>query len=153
LRTRHGKSYRRRGVSTVVTSLLLVVAVGIIGTFLVSWANSSFAIQRANIADETSERINLVKEDLVIEDVWFYTEAGPVYFANVTIRNTGDLAVTISNIYVNNSQFWNTGETIPIDGKEEIKVPFGATPWAADSPQSIWVKTERGTEVKQVWKS
>lgn len=150
---RNRRRYRRRGISTVVTSLLLVVAVGIIGAFLVSWANSSFAIQRANIAEETSDRINLVKESFVIEDVWFYTEAGPTYYANVTIRNTGDLAFTVSHIYVNNTQFWNTGETILISEKEEIKVPFGLTPWDSDSPQSIWVKTERGTEVRQVWKS
>jgi hypothetical protein len=146
---RNRRRYRRRGISTVVTSLLLVVAVAIIGAFLVSWANSSFAVQQLNIAEQTAGRINLVKEDFVIEDVWFYTE-GPDSFANVTIRNTGDLALTISHIYVNNTESWNTGETILIGEKEEIKVELD---WDAGAPHSILIKTERGTEVKQVWKS
>jgi hypothetical protein len=136
-------------LSTVVTSLLLVVAVAIMGTFVLAWANSSFAVQQRDIADQTADRINLVKEGIVIEDVWFYID-GPDRYANVTIRNTADLALTISHIYVNNTQVWNTGEAILIGEKEEIEVELD---WDAGAPQSIWVKTERGTEVKQVWKS
>jgi hypothetical protein len=119
------------------------------GTFVLAWANSSFAVQQRDIADQTADRINLVKEGIVIEDVWFYID-GPDRYANVTIRNTADLALTISHIYVNNTQVWNTGEAILIGEKEEIEVELD---WDAGAPQSIWVKTERGTEVKQVWKS
>ena len=148
MRIGNRRIYRRRGLSTVVTSLLLVVAVAIMGTFVVSWANTTFAIQQRDIADQTAERINLVNEGFIIEDVWFYIEGTDK--ANVTIRNTGDLAITISHIYVNNTQVWNTGETILIGEKEEIQVDLD---WDSGAPQSIWVKSERGTEVKQVWKS
>lgn len=138
-------------MSTIVSTLLLVVAAGIIGAFLVSWANSSFAVQQLNIANQTTSRINLVKEDLVVEDVWFYTDTGDgLKYANVTLRNTGDLAITIHRVYINYTQAWSTGETILIGDKEEIKV---RTDWNSGSPYSVLVTTERGTQIDQVWKS
>lgn len=118
------------------------------GAFLVAWSNSSFAAQQLTIANQTNSKINMINESFVIEDVWFYTDT--FKYANVTIRNTGDLAITVSNIYVNNTQYWNSGQVIPIDGVAEIKV---RVTWGSDDLQSVWVKTARGAEVKQVWKS
>jgi archaellum component FlaF (FlaF/FlaG flagellin family) len=143
-RRRHG----RRGLSTIVTSLLLVVAVAIMGTFVVSWANSSFAAQQLNIANQAADRINLIKEDFVIEDVWFYDSGGKK--ADITIRNTGDLAVTISKVYVNNTEAWSGDEVITIGST--AKITFN-TDWGSGDAQSIWLKTERGSEAKQIWKS
>lgn len=120
------------------------------GAFLVAWSNSSFAAQQLTIANQTNSKINMINESFVIEDVWFYTDADTFKYANVTIRNTGDLAITVSNIYVNNTQYWNSGQVIPIDGVAEIKV---RVTWGSDDLQSVWVKTARGAEVKQVWKS
>jgi len=120
------------------------------GAFLVAWSNSSFAAQQLTIANQTNSKINMINESFVIEDVWFYTGADTFKYANVTIRNTGDLAITVSNIYVNNTQYWNSGQVIPIDGVAEIKV---RVTWGSDDLQSVWVKTARGAEVKQVWKS
>jgi hypothetical protein len=151
---RNRRSYRRRGVSAVVTSLMLVAAVSMMGAALMVWSNSSFASQQREIADQTTSRINLIAESFVVEDVWFYTDGG--YYANVTIRNTGDLAITISNIYINNTEAWDDGEIIMIDDVATIKVPKvidSGVDWTSDRSQSIWVVTERGAEIKQVWKS
>lgn len=145
---RNRRRYSRRGLSTIVTSVMLVAAVSIIGVALVAWSNFSFAAQQREISNVTNSRINLINESFIIEDVWFYDE--PPKYANVTIRNAGDLAITISNIYVNNTEAWDDSKVIPIDGVAEIKVP---TNWGAGDQQSIWVKTERGSEAKQVWKS
>lgn len=118
------------------------------GTFVVSWANSSFAAQQLNIANQASSRINLIKEDFVIEDVWFYDSGGKQ--ANVTIRNTGDLAITISKIYVNNTEAWSGAQSITIGS---TGVMTFSTQWGSGYAQSIWLKTERGSEAKQIWKS
>jgi len=142
----------RRGMSTVVTTLLMVVATGVIGSALAAWSNSSFAIQSLQISNQTATRINLVKETYVLEDVWFYSkQPGSVQSANVTIRNTGDLAITVSKIYINNTQVWSGSQTIPIDTIATIKdVSVG---WRTNDLQSVWVHTARGTDVKQAWKS
>jgi len=149
---RKGPVHGRRGVSTVVTTLMLVVATGVIGSALAAWSNYSFATQSSQVSNQTASRINLVKENFVVEDVWFYIkQPGNVYSANVTIRNTGDLAITVSKIYVNNTQVWSTGKSIPIGSVVTIKdVPIS---WRPGDLQSIWIHTIRGTDVKQAWKS
>ena len=131
---------------------MLVVATGVIGSALAAWSNSSFAIQSKQIANQTATRINLVKENFVVEDVWFYTkQPGDVYSANVTIRNTGDLAITVSKIYVNNTQVWSSSQSIPIGSVVTIQnVPVN---WRSNDLQSVWIHTARGTDIKQVWKS
>ena len=141
--------HSRRGLSTIVTTVMLVAAVGIMGTGLVAWSNSSFSITRQNIANSTDSKINLIRENFVVEDVWFYTQTGTDY-ANVTVRNTGDVVIKISNIYVNNTQVWNAGQNINATTSQTIRTTVD---WDPDNLQSIWVKTERGAEVKQVWKS
>jgi hypothetical protein len=139
-------------MSAVVTTLLMVVATGVIGSALAAWSNSSFAIQGMQISNQTATRINLVKETFVLEDVWFYTkQPGSIQSANVTVRNTGDLAITISKIYVNNTQVWSGSQSIPIGTVATIKdVPVS---WRSSDLQSVWIHTARGTDVKQAWKS
>ena len=146
---KRSKLRNRRGISAVVTSVLLVSAVSMMGMFLVSWSNASFALQRLNVAEETSDRINQVKESFVLEDVWFFSNITGKY-ANVTVRNTGDLAVTIDSIYVNNTIVASTSEVIAIGNVATIDIPVS---WGQGKPQDVWVQTERGTEAKQVWKS
>jgi hypothetical protein len=134
-------------MSTVVTTLMLVAATGVIGSALVAWSNSSFAIQYLNISNSTNSRINLVRESYVLEDVWFYSPTK----ADVTIRNTGDLAITVSRIYLNNTQAWSGNQVIPIGTSSRIIV--NNVNWGAGDPQSILVTTARGGQVKQMWKS
>jgi len=127
----------------------LIVATGVIGSYLVFWANSSFALQSLNISTSAANRINLIKESYVVEDVWFKT--GP-NSADITIRNTGDLGVKVSRIYVNSTKVWEVGQTIAIGNYATINVVLPVAP-GANKPQTVWIITERGTEAKQVWKS
>jgi hypothetical protein len=132
---------------------MMVAAVAIMGSFLLTLSNSNFAIQRGQIANATDSKVNQIRESFVIEDVWFNTVTSPpptTKYANVTLRNTGDVAVRISNIYINNTQVWNTGQIMAADSVIEIRVQ---TNWGSNDAQSIWVKSQRGTEVKQVWRS
>jgi len=147
---RNRRRYTHRGMSTAVTSIILVAAVSMMGAGLVSWSNSSFAIQRLEISNQTVSRINSINERFVIEDVWFKTLQDGTKVADITVRNTGDLAVRISHIYVNNTQVWNTGQTIPIGTSATITIH---TSWSSNHAQYIWVKTSRDIGVKQVWKS
>jgi archaellum component FlaF (FlaF/FlaG flagellin family) len=142
------RRHSRRGISTVVTSILLVTAVSIMGTGLVAWSNSNLAVQQLNISNQAANRIDLIRESFVIEDVWFYDSGTKK--ADVTIRNTGDLAITISKIYLNNSQTW-TGDQVITSGN--VTIITMNTSWQSGNAQSIWVVTERGSEAKQTWKS
>ena len=118
------------------------------GAGLVSWSNSSFAVQQLNVANQAANRIDLIRETFVVEDVWFYDDDGKK--GNITIRNTGELAVTISNIYVNNTQAWSGNQIIGMGDVATITLDVD---WDSGNAQSILVKTARGSDVKQVWKS
>lgn len=135
-------------MSIVVTSLLLVAAVGVMGAFLLAWSNSTFGMQQLTIANQTASRINLVKESFVVEDVWFYDSSGKK--ADITVRNTADLPITISKVYINNSEAWSGSQVISPDNTAKITVN---TQWGSGDAQSIQVQTTRGSQAKQLWKS
>ena len=128
---------------------MLVAAVGIMGSGLVVWSNSSFSIAKQNIANSTDSKINMIRENFVVEDVWFYTQTGTDY-ANVTVRNTGNVAIKVSHIYVNNTEIWNAGQLVNATKAVTIRTTFN---WEPNDLQSIWVQTSRDSQVKQVWKS
>jgi len=58
--------------------------------------------------------------------------------------------IKISNIYVNNTEVWNAGQNINATQAYTIKTTVD---WGSNNLQSVWVKTIRGSEIKQVWKS
>jgi hypothetical protein len=128
----------------------MVAAVSVMGAALMQWSSSSFAAQQLEISNQANERINLIKENFVVEDVWFYQNSTGSHFANVTIRNTGELALTVSKIYINSTEAWDEGLVILAGDIDRISIE---TPWEADRPQSFWIITERGAEIKQTWKS
>lgn len=118
-----------------------------LGAALVSWSNSNFALQRLNVASEIDDRINQAREGFVVEDVWFYT-ADETKYVTVTVRNTGDVAIKVSSILVDNAQAWNAGQVIM--SKSVGSITF-ENDWSGGSEHSISVKTERGTVSKQLW--
>ncbi len=133
-------------MSVVVTTLLLVAAVGAMGSFLLAWSNSTFASQQFAIANQTASRINLIKESFVVEDVWFYDSGGKK--ADITIRDTADLAITISKVYINNTQAWSGNQVISPDSTAKITVD---TQWGSGDAQLILVQTARGSQANQLW--
>jgi hypothetical protein len=93
--------------------------------------------------------VNQNREDVVLEDVWFFANSTSSY-AKVTVRNAGELAVDVSSIHVNNTRAWGDGKVIMAGTTGDVTF---ASAWGAGSAQDIWIKTERGTEVKQLWRS
>ena len=128
---------------------MLVVAVSMMGTFLVSWGNSKFASQEAIIANQSSARINQAQESFVVEDAWFFKNATNSY-ANVTVRNSGNVGLTVSTIAVNNSLAWNRGAVITIGSVSQITIPVN---WKSGDVQTLWLTTLRGSQITSSWKS
>lgn len=139
----------KRGISTVVTSVMLVSAVSLMGAFMVSWSSSTFASKQLNISKSINDRVNQIKENFVVEDVWFFSNSTAKY-AKVTVRNTGDISISVSGVYLNNTQVWTGHQAIT---KASTQVITFQSNWGADKTQAVWVKTERGGEVKQIWKA
>lgn len=131
---------------------MLVSAVSIMGSFLVSWSNAHYATQRAQISEEFSEKVNQIRESFVIEDVWFFSNVTGKY-ATITLRNNGDNAVKISNVYINNTQAWSGDKTISVGNTTSLTVRKDTIGIGTGKPQNIWVESNRDTAVKQVWRA
>lgn len=136
-------------MTAAVTSVMLVSAVSMMGAFILSWSSSGFAAQRVAVSETANDRVNQIREDVVLEDVWFFANATSSY-ATVTIRNAGEPTIDVSSIHVNNTQMWNGDKFILANTADEMTFQVA---WSAGSSQDIWIVTERGTEVKQLWKS
>jgi hypothetical protein len=142
---------------------MLIVGVAVIGSFLVSWSASTFATQRVNISNEVNNRVNQINENYIIEDVWFYGGND----MKVTIRNTGEVTMNVTQIYINNTKVWpmvpTTGQTVWTAAEEsknpahksysQITVLDVSPVYGSGKPQTIWVHTAVGTDVRQTWKA
>ncbi len=90
----------KRGLSTVITTAILLTAVSIMGIYLVGWSNSSLINQQIKLENSFSDKINKLNEDIFIENVWFNDDP---YTVNVTINNVGIIGLNITQIKLVNS--------------------------------------------------
>ena len=90
----------KRGLSTVVTTAILLSAVSIMGIYLVGWSNSSLLNDQIRLENSFNDKINKLNEDIFIENVWFNDDP---YTVNVTTNNVGIIGLNITQIKLVNS--------------------------------------------------
>ena len=133
---------KRRGLSTVVTSAILLSAVAIMGVMLIGWANTNLAQKQIALSDSLDDKMNKLNEDLLVEKIWFGTSPNIV---NVTIGNVGSIGFNITSINIENSTsiLFNTitdGGTAPGDD-----YPFERQfDWTSGETTDFTIFTERG---------
>jgi len=121
----------KRGLSTVVTTAILLSAVSIMGIYLVGWSDSSLLNQQLKLENSFNDKLNKLNEDIFIENVWFNDDP---YTVNVTTNNVGVIGLNITQIKLVNST--DTAIFVITDG--------GVTPKNTYSFQDtyFWVKNE-----------
>ncbi len=90
----------KRGLSTVVTTAILLSAVSVMGIYLVGWSNSSLLNDQIRLENSFSDKINKLNEHVIIENVWFNDDP---YTVNVTLNNAGIIGLNITQIKLVNS--------------------------------------------------
>ncbi len=90
----------KRGLSTVITTAILLTAVSMLGIYLVGWSNSSLINQQIKLETSFNDKINKLNEDIFIENVWFNDDP---YTVNVTTNNVGVIGLNITQIKLVNS--------------------------------------------------
>ena len=133
---------KRRGLSTVVTSAILLSAVAIMGVMLIGWANTNLAQKQIALSDSLDDKMNKLNEDLLVEKIWFGTSPNIV---NVTISNVGSIGFNITSINIKNSTS-TLLNTIPDGGiapgdEYAFERPFG---WTSGETTDFTIFTERG---------
>jgi len=167
---------KRSGFTTAVSAVILIAAVSILGSVMVIWANSTFNAERQRIGDYYETNSNLLKETLMIEDVWL--SKTPANYVNVTLRNIGDITVdvkevkiialnssgtaacTLSCVPVNGYTQTATAPFTPnnsdgvISSKQTLRIDVANIDWDHINSVSldISITTERGSMERIIWK-
>jgi len=143
------KHTKRRALATVVSTGILLSAVAIMGSMLVSWSNSIFATEQNEINEVYSEGVNKLNEFLVIENVWFGNETSPETsdrFINVTMSNVGNIGLNVTKITLDNSV--DKTDLLITDGRIARNDIFSTQityNWTTTDPIKIIITTEKGT--------
>jgi hypothetical protein len=134
----------RRALSTVITGAIMLTVTVVMGTGLVSWANSNLTTYQQTISNAFVSNVNKLSENLVIEHVWF--GSNPSKFLNVTITNIGTEGANVTDIrLVSSSQtsdftFSHTG--IVPNHQNSTLIYYN---WTSKVPIQVVVTTSRGS--------
>ena len=156
----------RRGLSNVVTSAILLTSVTVMGSGLVAWSNGNLSAFELSLANTSSSVTNKINENLIIENVAFVQRGWIPFVAghsviNVTLTNTGSLALNVTQISINSTTIQNylsssgmpVTTTLPVTilPKQSYTVStiLPSSPsqilWNSKSLDTITVTTKRGS--------
>lgn len=145
---------RRRALSSVISAGIMLSAMAILGTTLVSWSNTNLSSRETVLSNTASSNINKINENLVIENIAFCSSCSSPSnkVINVTLTNTGTLSVTVPTIKINSTTIttFAKGTSLPQNIFPQksytvaAQLPTGIT-WKSKSIDTITVTTARGS--------
>lgn len=95
------KHLRRKGISEILGSLLMIVVVVGLSTIIFAYATNGFSSLGSNLSNLFGNSQNALAERVVIEQVTF-NESGTKLGANLYVRNDGINPTIIAAVYVTN---------------------------------------------------
>jgi len=149
-------THRRRAVSTVVATVLMITVTLTLGIIAFFWASQTIGLQVGSAGVYFKSSSDSLLENLVIEDVWFNSTNK----AWVTVRNVGQIDFKIVAIYVNSTSQTNTnplitnGTSIGVGKAKTIQVTVsltGFSQWTTNQFVYLSIATARGTVVRGYW--
>ncbi len=129
----------RKGLSPVISSVILLLTVLVVGVFVWWFAISRAGITVSTYSSEVGDSIEKVEERFVVEHVQ-NTGSGP-YTMNISVYNYGKIDVKIKYVYAESIRYELLKE-LPIYGFVQISVGG-----LAEAPEFIQVESERRTVV------
>ena len=143
----------RRGLSTIVTAGIMLSAVAVLGSAVVTWSSGNLKAFETSLSNTAATNTNKINELLTIENIVFCSNcagSGSNKVINVTLTNTGTIPVKISQIQINSTAIttFAKGTTLPtnIMPKNSYTVAAQlANTWKSKSVDIITVTTARGS--------
>ncbi|MEM2629688.1 MAG: hypothetical protein QXN41_00565 [Candidatus Bathyarchaeia archaeon] len=146
-----GSKKLKKGVSTVIATLIIVSTVFAMFAIIYPWAMSSLTLSQSSAGLWYLSQEAAIKERVVIEMVVFKADATGRYI-DVYVRNVGEIDVEIVAFYINGSSQINVNPPLPkriyvsVEGAENV-VCFTITyPWSDGVIYRIKAVTSRGNE-------
>ena len=147
--------HTRRGLSTVVTSAIMLSAIAVLGTAIVTWSNGNLKTFETSLTTLSSTNMNKINELVTIENISYcklcnggqlpqIPSGQPLqqHAVNVTLTNSGTIGVTISQITINKFTYTiANGNLLP--GKSNLwELNYN---WISQTPITISAVTSRSS--------
>ena len=132
----------KKGLSTVVTGAIMLSAVSIMGTTMLSWSNTNLFSHLQSLESSFSDKNNRLNEFLIIENIWFKHNSKAV---DITVNNVGVIGLNVTKITLTeNTTPTVTSFNVSIlpHGTYETQIPYQ---WTIGSPITVTITTARGT--------
>ena len=148
----------KRGISTIMANLTMLVIVVTLSSLLFVWAISSFGAYQGGAGYWFSSRSIANQERITVENAFFTGSCGSCNnIIKIYVRNVGTIPFTLASVYVNGSLYAITPQVIGV-GNVTAVPPSGLSlvngqVWAHGDIQKITVATTRGTVVTTTWVS
>ncbi|MEM2634798.1 MAG: hypothetical protein QW372_04930 [Nitrososphaerales archaeon] len=149
-----------KGISPIISTLLMAAIVIGIGTVIVAWGTQAFNLYEGGIMVFYLNRGEALKERIVIENVQFLGDNG----IKIYIRNVGGIEVNIALVIIANAS--NTSipqsnytrlksELYGIDQGKVIVIEYSLPPswrWESGKIYEIIIGTARGNKHSELWR-
>lgn len=134
-----------------MTSAILLSAVAVMGSIVVTWANMKLNSQEQALSFTFNDNTNKLNEDFIIEYVWYDYVLNNV---NVTVTNVGILALNVTEIKFTDSSDYSDLVTLSItDGGIPIQKSFNTnvtySGLTSGDVFNVVVTSERGNIVQK----
>ncbi len=137
----HFDNYSQRGISSIVSSAVLLSSFTVMGTMAVSWSQNTVATHEQSLGLQYTAATNKIKESMSLENFWYDT---PHQKLNIVLKNTAQIGMTVIQIQVQgaSSQVYSYTPTQILPGVSyTATVQYG---WMGD-PLDVFVTTARGS--------
>ena len=143
----------RKGISTIMANLTMLIIVVSLSGLLFVWATSSFGAYTGGAGYWFSSRSIANQERVSVEAVYFGSTGSVNNLLTVYVRNVGTTPFTVASIYENSTLYQISQSPIPVNQVQSIQIFLSGQAWAHGDLQSIRVATIRGTTVTATWVS
>jgi hypothetical protein len=143
----------RRGISTIMANLTMLVIVVSLSSLLFVWAISSFGAYQGGAGYWFSSRSIANQERVSVENAFFTGSCGSCNnIVKVYVRNVGTIPFTIESVYENSTLF-QFSQTVNVGNVTTTPLTLTLTgqSWAHNDIQKITVATLRGTVQTTTW--
>lgn len=162
----------RRGLSTIVTAGIMLSAVAVLGSALVTWSNGNLKVFEIALSNTAVNSTNRITESVAIENIAFCSNCGVSNsgnVTNVTLTNTGTVSVKITQIQLNSTviKYYYSSKSYPYSSSScpppsgtSACLPTTILPkqsytvsaslkypakWGSQKPDTLTVTTARGS--------
>jgi archaellum component FlaF (FlaF/FlaG flagellin family) len=114
---------KRRGVSEIISTIIIILIVSIAGSLLFTYSSGLFQGQQDKALKENKLSTDQVQERYKLTTVWWN---GNDNLLNITVYNYGTLDIEISDIYINGVrvQIYFFGRNEVIISEKYLRVAF-----------------------------